>query len=66
MAKNNRSSYQKARVGWKPRQTSKVKLAADIAFSIQTHAEYGVTRTADDYTQDPEVHDLVHSMLTSL
>ncbi len=61
--KNNRSSYQTARAGWRPEKTSDRKLAKDIVASIEAHAEVGTVKTAADYTNRSEVITLVESIM---
>lgn len=61
--KNNRSSHQTARKGWKPKQTSDRQLALDIVESIKAHAADGTTRTAIDYTQRSEIVAMVEAMM---
>lgn len=61
--KNNRSSHQTARKGWKPRQTSDAQLAQDIAESIRAHAQMGQVREIQSYTNREGVIRLVQAIL---
>lgn len=54
-----RRSVQTSRAGWKPRQTSKTRLAADIAESIRAHEG----REISDYTLDPTLVIMVQRAL---
>ena len=63
VSKRNRSferrSAQTSRAGWKPRQTSKARLAKDIAHSIKMHKN----RAISDYTLDSELEIMVQMEL---
>lgn len=54
-----RRSAQTSRAGWKPRQTSKPRLARDIAESIRAHEGREITH----YTLDPELVIMVQKAL---
>ena len=54
-----RRSAQTSRAGWKPRQTSKPRLARDIAESIRGHEG----REIAHYTVDPELVIMVQKAL---
>jgi hypothetical protein len=54
-----RRNAQTSRRGWKPKQTSRSKLAKDIAASILAHEG----REISDYTADPELMVMVKKAL---
>jgi hypothetical protein len=62
--KNNRTSHQTARQGWKPRKTSDARLVKNIVASIRAHAEAGVNRTAADYSSRVEIIEAVEELLS--
>lgn len=54
-----RRNAQTSRVGWRPRKTSRKRLAEDIAHSIREHEG----RQVSDYTTDPELVAMVTQAL---
>lgn len=56
---HERRNAQTSRVGWRPRKTSKRRLAQDIVHSIKSNEG----RSIRDYTADPELVELVQSAL---
>lgn len=54
-----RRNAQTSRAGWRPRQTSKARLAKDIADSIRAHQGREITH----YTVDPELVSMVQKVL---
>lgn len=63
MAVATRTNAQTSRQGWRPRRTSDTRLARDIADSIRAHAEFGVVKSAWDYTSRMEVLERVETIL---
>lgn len=57
--KFERRNAQTSRAGWRPRQTSKRRLAIDIAESMRQH----VGREITHYTLDPELISMVKQIL---
>lgn len=56
---HERRNAQTSRTGWRPRQTSKAKLARDIAESMRAHEG----RDISYYTLDPELISMVKKAL---
>src|SRR5687768_578607 len=57
--KFERRNAQTSKAGWHPRKTSRRRLAADIAHSMQSNKG----RSISDYTTDPELVVMVQSAL---
>jgi hypothetical protein len=63
MSVAERTSFQTARAGWRPRKTSTKRLVEDIVTSIKLHAEVGIIRTAQHYTNDAVIIERVEALL---
>ena len=55
--------YVSSRRGWRGGKGSQAKLVKDIAYSIKKHYEMGIYRNITDYTNDPELIELVTAEL---
>lgn len=63
MAVADRVSFQTARAGWRPRQTSTKRLVEDIVASIRLHHEVGIIREPRHYTSDAAIIQRVEKLL---
>jgi hypothetical protein len=59
----SRTSWQCARPGWRPRQTSRRRLAQDIASSIYQARQRGEVRPISRYTHDHDLAAMMQALL---